>query len=554
MWIVVAAATVGLVAAWDEMRRRRAATRQRAAWGSARPPRGDEDQIARYHRSLVEVDPEVAEARIGDQAWTDLGLNDVLAELDRTSSSPGQQMLYHRLRVPARSLEQFASLGEFETVTQRFCDDVSARERAQKILARLDDSAAYALPRLFLAQLPRNVRIAWLFPVLLVAPIGALAAALAGVAHGWAILLLVLVVNFVIRNLVAAEVAWIAEPFRALHSLMDVADALAHAGLAGDVRLEATRGRLARLRRITSFISTVENGGDVFRAFVDYFNMLFLVDLNVFVVAHGECERRREEVRAIFEAVGNLDSALSVASYRAGRELWCRPVILPAGRGMDAAGLVHPLLPDAHANDVKIAAGQGIVITGSNMSGKTTLLRAVGVNAVLAQTIHTCTARRFACGPVIVQTAIALSDNLLDGKSYYLVEASTVLGMVRVTGTAQHLYLVDELFRGTNTVERIAAGVAVMEALVTGSNMAMVATHDGEVVQLVSDTYDAWHFAESVTPSGFAFDFVLRRGTAVSRNAISLLRTLGAPASITDRATEICSILEEPRIPVASQI
>jgi DNA mismatch repair ATPase MutS len=122
--------------------------------------------------------------------------------------------------------------------------------------------------------------------------------------------------------------------------------------------------------------------------------------------------------------------------------------------------------------------------------------------------------------------------------------------MVRAAATAQHLFLLDELFRGTNTVERIAAGVAVMEVLVAGSNMAIVATHDSEVVRLVSDTYDAWHFAESVTANGFAFDFVLRHGPAVKRNAISLLRAIGAPESITDRATEICSILEEAPIPV----
>ncbi len=293
----------------------------------------------------------------------------------------------------------------------------------------------------------------------------------------------------------------------------------------------------------------MRTGDDVLRAFVDYFNMLFLVDLNVFTIALGECEHRRNDVRVVFDAVGGLDAALAVASFRAGRPAWCRPVILPRGSGLDISGLAHPLLPGARPNDLSIARGRGIVITGSNMSGKTTLLRALGVNAILAQTVNTCIATRFACPPLAVRTAISLADNMMGGKSYYLTEATTVLSMVRVDHAVQHLFLLDELFRGTNTVERIAAGVAVMESLVSQHDMAVVATHDVEIVRLVDETYEARHFGESITPTGFTFDFVLRAGPATERNAISLLGVLGAPTSLLERAARICAQLESDALP-----
>ena len=299
------------------------------------------------------------------------------------------------------------------------------------------------------------------------------------------------------------------------------------------------------MKRVTALIGLVEGAGDdVLRAFVDYFNMLFLIDLNVFALALVECERRRDDVRVVFEAVGDLDAAVAVASFRAGRSAWCRPVILTKGSGLGITAFAHPLLRDARTNEIDLPSRRGIVITGSNMSGKTTLLRALGVNVILAQTIHTCVASRFVCPPLVVRTAIALSDSLLDGKSYYLTEATTVLSMVGADETVQHLFLLDEMFRGTNTEERIAAGVAVMGSLVANGNMAVVATHDADVVHFTRDTYDAQHFAESVTPAGLAFDFVLRPGQATGRNAISLLAALGAPDALLFRASQICAELE----------
>lgn len=494
---------------------------------------------------LVDDTPEIASSYVNDQEWRDLGMDDFFAELDRTCGAPGQQMLYHRLRAPARTPDQFAALGEFESSAHRFSDDVSARERAQATLLSLSDSAAYTLPRMFLGSLPQKPRFAWLLPLLAIAPIIALAAALAGAAHAWVIVLALLCLNYVVRSMIAADVAWISQPIRALHVLLTVADRLAEGDRDALRPIDSARARLTRLRRLTSLTSLVEGGGDdVIRAFIDYFNLLFLIDINVYLIALSECERRRHDIRAVFEMVGDVDSALAVASFRAGRSEWCRPVILRAGSGIEARAMAHPMVPQARTNDVHIHPGHGIVITGSNMSGKTTLLRALGINTLLAQTINTCIATRFACPPLAIRSSIALADNLATGKSYYLVEATTALSMVHADDTVQHLFLLDELFRGTNTSERIAAGVAVMEALTGHANMAIVATHDMEVVRLVSERYEPLHFAESVTTAGFAFDFVLRPGPATQRNAISLLGVLGAPDSLLDRAAKLCVELE----------
>ena len=156
---------------------------------------------------------------------------------------------------------------------------------------------------------------------------------------------------------------------------------------------------------------------------------------------------------------------MSVASYRTGAPGWTRPVFQPAGPVV-WSDVRHPLLPDAVPNSIVLAPPHGVIITGSNMSGKSTFLRTVGVTVVLAQTINTCLASQYEAPVFAVRTCIGRADNPASGKSYYLIEVESVLALVHAARErAPQLMLFDELFRGTNAVERIAAGEAVFLAL-----------------------------------------------------------------------------------------
>ena len=178
----------------------------------------------------------------------------------------------------------------------------------------------------------------------------------------------------------------------------------------------------------------------------------------------------------------------------------------------------------------------------------------MGVNAILAQTIDTCLARTYAAPVFVVRSCIGRSDDLVGGKSYYLAEVEALLGLVEASDTTDCcLFLLDELFRGTNAVERIAAGEAVLRELLLDRpghdkhHVALAATHDGELVDLLSDRFDAWHFGDSLGPDGLAFDHRLRQGPATSRNAIALLRLSGAPESLVSRATKSADRLDRER-------
>jgi DNA mismatch repair ATPase MutS len=262
----------------------------------------------------------------------------------------------------------------------------------------------------------------------------------------------------------------------------------------------------------------------------------------------------RSSLLRVAAAVGDIDTAISVASWREGALEWTRPQFHPKG-SLTLSDLRHPLLDDAVPNSITLRPGSGVLVTGSNMSGKSTLLRTVGVNVILAQTVNTCLAREYA-GPVCeVRSCIGRSDDLIAGKSYYLVEVESLLGLVRASESAQpHLFLLDELFRGTNAVERVAAGQSVLHELLEAEHglkphMAIAATHDGELVALSKPLYDAYHFGDSIGVDGLEFDHRLKPGPATTRTAIALLRQSGAPERLLTRATETAVLLDRQRHP-----
>jgi DNA mismatch repair ATPase MutS len=251
--------------------------------------------------------------------------------------------------------------------------------------------------------------------------------------------------------------------------------------------------------------------------------------------------------------MGDVDAALSVWALRQEREDWTRPTFLPPGQAARIRDLRHPLVEDAVANSIDLEPGRGILITGSNMSGKSTFLRTVGVTAVMAQTLHTCFASSYDAPVFSVQSCIGRSDDLIAGKSYYLVEVEEVLARVRASADSRpHLFMFDELFRGTNAVERIAAGEAVLREIVERKgqrtpHVVLAATHDGELVDLLADAFAPYHFADSVGAEGLIFHYRLEPGAATTRNAIALLQLQGAPESLTTAALARAAALDRQR-------
>lgn len=498
------------------------------------------------------------------RTWVDLDLDDVFVAIDRTTSTLGQHALYHRLRTAPVG----EHLSEFETLVERMRTSDAPRERAQLALSRLQDPHGYDV--WWLGGADALERQPWyaLFPVLTAATLMLAVAALFSSAAIVPLLVMV-AVNMAVRYGTDERTAAIARSFRQLAPLVATAESLrfidapAHTSITGPLRTDVSS--LARLKSISRWVNgnpfmlSFNSSGlalaaaELVEIVYQYLNIAFLLDATGVHVALRDLAAHRHALLRVVAASGDVDAAISVASYREGLSTWTRPQFAAAG-SLELEDVVHPLLQEPVPNSILLRSGRGVLVTGSNMSGKSTFLRTVGVNAILAQTIHTCLARSCAAPVFVVRSCIGRSDDLVGGKSYYLAEVEALLSLVEASNTEQCcLFLLDELFRGTNAIERIAAGEAVLRELLPNrpghekQHIALAATHDGELVDLLGDVFDAWHFGDSIGPDGLAFDHRLRHGPATSRNAIALLRLSGAPESLVDRATKSADRLDRER-------
>jgi len=559
VWILAALLLLSIAVVAIRGNRGARLERIRANWGKQPAWRSHRmDAIAESHASRVAHTPGRS---LDERTRLDLNLDDIFIRIDHTQSTLGQHALYHRLRTAPVG----DHLDAFEALVTRMTVDMAARERAQLALGPLQDPHGYNLwwlgrPAAFESR-------GWhvVFPVLTAAALLSIAAA--PVWPGWLVGMLVL--NVSVRIATERHIGWIARGLRQLAPVIASAEALAF--LTGDDidpivgPLHSDVPRLARLKLISRWVngdplmlSTSSNAlatgiSDIVTAIYEYFNFAFLLDANGVYFGGRDLRAHGGTLLRAMAAAGDVDAAISVASYRDSGESWTRPHFQPPGASADLVDLRHPLVADPVPNSISMRSGHGVLVTGSNMSGKSTFLRTVGANAVLAQTINTCLAREYQAPIFDVHSCIGRSDDLLAGKSYYIVEVEALMALVRDSeNRAPHLFLLDELFRGTNAVERIAAGQAVLEELLaaggtTKPHVVLAATHDGELVDLLPELYDAYHFGDSLGPDGLVFDHRLQPGPATTRTAIALLRLHGAPEQLLKRAITTAEALDRQR-------
>ena len=235
-------------------------------------------------------------------------------------------------------------------------------------------------------------------------------------------------------------------------------------------------------------------------------------------------------------AAAELDALSCLATIRRDYPEWSDPQIAAGERIYRAVGLGHPLLPDNRrvSNDVQLGPpGTVLLVTGSNMSGKSTLLRAIGANAVLAQCGAPVCATSLQLPPCDLQTSIRIQDSLEHGVSYFMAALARLKGVVdaaeREPGDRVLLYLLDEILQGTNSAERGIAVQAVARHLLDAGAIGAMTTHDLNLAseEPLQSAAHLVHFTEIVESGTMRFDYRLREGLATSRNALRLMELIG---------------------------
>ena len=275
--------------------------------------------------------------------------------------------------------------------------------------------------------------------------------------------------------------------------------------------------------------------------FSEYANMITLSELITYEKVKETIIKNKEYLKSIYEYVGGVDALISISSFRTSLDYYSKPQFLASTKKEDNIinfeELYHPLINNPVSNSLDI--NKGVLITGSNASGKSTFIKSVAINQILCQSIYTSCSKKYEGTFFNIYTSMALKDDVLNEESYYMVEIKSLKRIIdKCNENMPCLCFVDEILRGTNTVERIASSSEVLSHLNKSNAICIAATHDIELTYLLEKEYDNYHFEEEITDDDIVFDYKLNKGRAKSRNAIKLLSLIGYEQNIVEKAHE----------------
>lgn len=492
-----------------------------------------EKGITAYH-SYLNLDN--TEEVLPETVREDLNIDDLCEQVDYTSSCIGRQYLYHIL-----CTDKVSDVSNHEQFIEQLQTDHPLRSKLVNALQKLNKPDAYSIvdilaekehaySRSYLLLLQICRWLPTLFLILMFqfssSPIPLLFFLVSYIFNGY--------LHFKQKNILSCYYFSIPQ----LYKLLKTADYLSTipSFLFINSKIESKIRNLKELgRKLGSFrlgIALESESAMIVYLLTELINIFTLYSTINIVTSFQFIQKKKEEIEQVFSYVGFLDMLCSISFLREQIPYYCKPSKHEGGERLYANSIYHPLITGCVSNDLSLS-DKSILITGSNMSGKTSFIRTVAINLLTAKTLNTCFAKEF-CIDLNrrLYSVIHTEDNLLEGKSYFFKEVENVKAALDKGKKGNYLLIFDELFKGTNTMERIAINFAVFSDLAKADNLILASTHDLELTALLNNQYELYHFSEKIADDNLLFDYKLKKGVAKEGNAIKILELCRYPSSL----------------------
>lgn len=284
-----------------------------------------------------------------------------------------------------------------------------------------------------------------------------------------------------------------------------------------------------QLRKLQKIVDSISNRSNLFFLMI---NIILLWDYQCMVALEKWKKQSAHLIGRWMQSLGEMEALSSIAIINYDYPNWAIPELISELSVLDARELGHPLLTEKQTfNDLKIDKSKNILlITGSNMSGKSTLLRTAGINLILAYAGAPVCAQNFKCSIMRVFTCMNVSDNLEKGISSFYAELLRIKKILKATrGKMQVFFLLDEIFKGTNSYDRHLGAKMLINNLLKRNAIGLVSTHDLELGELEEENNYIvnYNFQEYYKDNQIFFDYKLRRGLSTTRNALYLIKMIG---------------------------
>ena len=475
-----------------------------------------------------------------EQIYEDLSITEVYKKLDRTNSSPGESMLMHMINTPIFNKEELIKRDKvIDTIkdNSQIRDELNYlffdlnRERKGEILSFiLDDKKSSKLKEIvyfIIGSLP----IIFLILGFLINP-----TYLVGIPA-------VYIFNIYIHFELEAKYELANIPY--LNSMLKTIKKISN------IKQEEFKEIKEEAEIIYSKVKDINKelffmaGNDNIDSLADLVFLIFLLQERQYYKLIKKLPKFRDGLYEVYKFIGKLDAYCAIAALREDLEYYSKPTFRHKKEIIIEDGY-HILLEKPISNSIKVDK-TGAIITGSNMSGKSTFLKMVALNCLFAQTIYTCTARSYEGDLFYIMTSLNPKEDILNNTSYYLGEAKAILNILEEQKKGKNIIcFIDEIFRGTNPLDRISASRALLQYFYKEDMLCLISTHDIEITQSFEGIYNFYHFEDDVSrEKGLIFDYKVREGIGTKSNAIKLLEYLGYPEYITKVSNNILKELRD---------
>jgi len=501
--------------------------------------KNDYEKIGHYWDVYAKSVPE--DEKIDSVTWNDLEMDDVFLRINSCNSFVGEQVLYSYLHcLPKNNFDM-------EKVERKICffsSNEKQREEIQLLLCGLrKDDHSYYLPK-FLENLDAFKMSAWKYRVMQIFLIISVLPAIVFQNMD----LLFIMVPFIVNNLIVFSIS--KDKYETqLDTLFSIGGLIVTANkiatndkLLYENTFHDLNKEVAIFRKISYAVGIMKSrknaslSGEAVSILYSYLIGVTLWDFTKYDQILRILKKQKSEFNELYKRIGEIDMAIAIASFRKSLPFFCTPEFIE-GHKIKMEKIYHPLIDNPVCNSVTI--DKNCIITGSNASGKSTFIKAVAVNMILAHCINTCMARNMSLPFSQIITSMAVRDDLMAGESYYIKEIKYLKRIIESLSENRFIVCtIDEILRGTNTKERIAASAAILRYLSQKNCIAIVASHDIELTRILDEIYVNYHFNEQMKDDDITFDYTIYNGASTSSNAIKLLDFIGFPEKIIKEAVD----------------
>lgn len=477
---------------------------------------------------------------IDELTWNDLDMDAVFKRINYTKTSLGEAYLYYKLREISYNKDEWTSL---EKLINLFTTNEDLRNKVSLLLLKVGKLNNLNLTNFIYNPKFSKIPSYYKYPLLSLGFIFSLLLCLIYPKVGLILSFIFLCINILSYQ---SEKIFLEDRFKVMIYLLNNINLCRSLSKIKDKDFEFFRKEVSSALHNFKALNKVKIYGNSFQRnensftdsdiIFDYIKMFFMVDIIAYQNSVKILEENKKNLYKIYDIVAKLDFALSLAYYRKSLCEYTIPEFIES-EDILLENLYHPLIHNPVKNSILIK--NNILFTGSNASGKSTFIKAVALNCILAQSLNTALCSKYRCKFSKVVTSMAIKDNILAGDSYFIAEIKSLKRLLdSLNGEIRVLAFVDEILKGTNTIERISASASILKYAESTNGRLLVATHDMELTQIL-ETYENYHFSETVTEDGVTFDYKLKKGPSNTRNALKLLKAMNFNKEVVSLSNQV---------------